>query len=125
MSDLELHNPSDSAPLDLVLCRRSEPRHSCERDLLVRFVVCPGFANIRAYVRDLSRAGIGLIVHQPLVPGMLLALRLSDDSEIAAPTFRARVVQVTDLEDQGWLAGCELLTPLRERELAMIVDWFI
>ena len=114
----------ESPPVEYVLCRRATPRYPCPRDLLIRFVVRPSFANIRAYVRDISLGGIGLFLDRPLEPGAVVALQMSDNAELAAPMFRARVAQVTPLPGDGWIIGCEFFDRLRENELALIVAWF-
>ena len=74
-----------------------------------------------AWVYDLSRAGVGLLLGQPVEPGTELDIELLTQQAIVHVAVRARVAHTTRREDGRWLVGCEFLTRLTGEELAALL----
>jgi len=69
-----------------------------------------------ALVRDISRAGINLLVRYPFEPGDLLSVELPDPERQAAHNVLACVVRV-DQEGDEWALGCVFSQELGDKEL--------
>jgi len=74
-----------------------------------------------ARIWDLSLGGIALIVPHPYEVGALLAVVPEVLPQSLAPALEARVLYVTPHADGLWLAGCELVIPLSEDELRVLL----
>jgi hypothetical protein len=70
-----------------------------------------------AKVRDVSTAGIGLILSQPIGVNLIGEVELSNEDQSLTYTLPIRVVHVTDQRNGTWLIGCVFGRPLREEEL--------
>ncbi len=73
-----------------------------------------------AQVRDLSSSGIGLSLCYPFRVGTYLAIDLQSP-EGRTKTLLTRVVQVRDQRDGAWHVGCELVKPLSDSEIELMV----
>ena len=71
----------------------------------------------KARIRDLSVAGVGLLVAMEIEPDMLVDVVLLNTAEDSARPFQARVVRSQPQPDGGWILGCSFTTPLSEEEL--------
>jgi hypothetical protein len=70
-------------------------------------------------VRDISRAGVGLLLRHRFRPGTTLAVELRAHNGTPMHTLTVRVVHATAVVDEGnpcWLLGCALEQPLSEQE---------
>jgi hypothetical protein len=119
-----VRDPSASqapAPLDQTPGpeRRASARHRPPRPPLVRYLIRPSFQCGRAFLRDLSRYGLALLVTRPLEPGMVLFVQLRGSRRGGTCTQLARVVHVTEQSPGRWLAGCELTCPLTDEQLRL------
>ena len=69
---------------------------------------------LRAWILDVSRTGLGLLLTRPMPAGMPVAIHLRGHQTLAMYEFAARVVHCTPQYGAEWLVGCELaqlLTP--------------
>jgi PilZ domain len=90
---------------------------SCGRAARTREPVWPG------KVREISRAGIGLVLEHRFRPGTLLLVDLRESAGTVLRTVRARVVHATALLEEGnpcWLLGCVFDRPLDEEEFSAL-----
>jgi hypothetical protein len=73
-----------------------------------------------AKIKNISMDGIGLLLAQPLEPGTLLAVSLSNPARSFTKTVLVRVAHLTP--DHGtYLAGGNFTTPLTYEELSKLV----
>jgi hypothetical protein len=76
-----------------------------------------------ARVKDISRAGIGLLLQHCFRPGTTLNVELRESTSQAQRTVVVRVVHATAVLVDGspcWLVGCCFDCPLREEEFAAL-----
>ena len=99
--------------------RRAWHRYHCQRQPLVRYLVRPSFECGRAFLRDLSRHGLALLVTQPLNPGTVLFVQLRGRRRGNTCTQLARVIHLTEQSPRRWLVGCELSCPLSDEQLRL------
>jgi hypothetical protein len=97
--------------------RRTSTRHAYRRQPLVRYLVRPNFQCGRAFLRDLSREGLSLLVSQPLHPGTVLVVQLRGRRPGGTHTQLARVVYLAPHSPGRWLVGCRLTCPLSDDQL--------
>ena len=71
-----------------------------------------------AQVRDISSAGVNLVVSYPFSPGALLSIDLPGPTEGTTHTLLASVVRVAALPDGEWALGCTLTSEVGEGVLA-------
>jgi hypothetical protein len=83
----------------------------------VRYLVRPKFQCGRAFLRDLSREGLSLLVSEPLPAGTVLVVQLRGRRPGGTHTQLARVVHVTQQSPGRWLVGCRLIHPLSDDQL--------
>jgi hypothetical protein len=72
-------------------------------------------------LRDISGAGIGLLLQHRFEPGTLLTLELENSDRTASQTLHVRVVRV-GAQPGCWLLGCELVQELPEPEVQDFLD---
>lgn len=71
-----------------------------------------------ATVRNISSQGIGILLGRRFEPGALLTIELTTSTEDRQRLLLARVTHATfQPDDQKWLIGCILLSPLGEDEI--------
>jgi hypothetical protein len=99
--------------------RRCCERYYYRRQPLVRYLVRPSFQSGRAFLRDLSRHGLALLVTRPLDPGTILFVQLRGSRRGVTHTQLARVVHITEQSECRWLVGCELTCPLSDEQLRL------
>jgi hypothetical protein len=100
--------------------RRSAPRYAVNREALARPTEGGDAIWWGATVRDLSSTGIGLTLCFPFRPGTYLAVDLTGPLG-GRRTLLTRVVHARDLADGTWHVGCELVKPLSDSELELII----
>jgi len=71
-------------------------------------------------IKNISMDGIGLLLSQPVEPGTLLAVSLSNSARGFARTVLVRVVHVTS-QYGAYLVGGTFSTPLTYQELTTLV----
>jgi hypothetical protein len=99
--------------------RRHCARYHYRRQPLVRYLVRPSFQAGRAFLRDLSRHGMALLVTRLLDPGTVLFVQLRGRRRGTTCTQLARVIHVTEQSPGRWLVGCELTCPLDDDQLRL------
>jgi hypothetical protein len=99
--------------------RRGAARYHYRRQPLVRYLVRPSFHAGRAFLRDLSRHGMALLVTRLVEPGTVLFVQLRGSRRGITCTQLARVVHVTEQSPGRWLVGCELTCPLNDEQLRL------
>ena len=75
-------------------------------------------------VRDISRAGIGLLTTRRFWPGTHLTVDLRDRTDAVLRTVQVHVIHSTSFNIDGkehWLLGCAFHTPLSEEELQALL----
>ncbi len=97
--------------------RRSMGRFPAAHRPLVHLLVKPSFFSVRAFVHDVSQAGIAFLLNRPLKPGSRLAFQLRDDRRGNTRIQSARVAHLTPQPGGYWLVGCEISPPLSGEEL--------
>jgi hypothetical protein len=101
--------------------RRAADRCSCTDLRLVRLVARPSFQSCAAFVHELSRAGLGLILPRPLDIGTLLALQLRKQHTGLSDILTAQVRHALALAGGQWHLGCCLSRHLTENEMYALV----
>jgi hypothetical protein len=103
---------------------RAATRLQCAPDSQAHVLVPPRGFQQKAFVRDISTRGVGLLVTRPLQVGDRLALRLGTPGKPACRVVPARVVHCAPYQGPWWLAGCQLTRPLTEEEVGDLVgEW--
>jgi hypothetical protein len=75
-------------------------------------------------VRDISRAGIGLLTTRRFWPGTHLSVDLRDRSDAVLRTVQVHVIHSTSFNIDGkeyWLLGCAFHTVLSEEDLKALL----
>jgi hypothetical protein len=72
-------------------------------------------------VRDVSPAGIGLIVGQHVEPGTELILELFSETNETVQ-LPVRVIHATPEANGQWVIGCQLARALRPHEMSIFLD---
>jgi len=90
--------------------RRAEIRYRCHLANPALVTPCEPGGGL-AWVRNLSVAGVGLVLEHTLEVGRLLEIELITPAG-ARIRVEGRVVHVTQRPDRTWLAGCEFLEPI-------------
>lgn len=72
---------------------------------------------LRAWVRDISSQGIGLLLARKLEPGTPLIVQIDGKADGALSGLEARVVHATAQAAGEWLVGCALVRGLSAEEL--------
>jgi hypothetical protein len=97
--------------------RRSVSRYISDLFPLIRLLVRPSFQPYRAYVRDISAMGLGIVCDRCLQPGAVLAIQLQRRHAGVSGILSASVVHSTALPDGTWFCGCHLSRSLTYDEL--------
>lgn len=119
MNDPSAPQAEAARPETAAVERRCCERYHYRRQPLVRYLVRPSFQSGRAFLRDLSRHGLALLVTRPLDAGTILFVQLRGSRRGVTHTQLARVVHVTEQSPGRWLVGCELTCPLSDEQLRL------
>jgi hypothetical protein len=95
--------------------RRAAVRIRCDGRSARRLFVIESYRTVPAEVANISLTGIGLVLPEPLSTGTYVFVEL--DGQVTAELF-AKAVHATP-RGEGWLVGCELVTPLTRAELKL------
>jgi hypothetical protein len=93
--------------------RRSSPRWPPGQAAFARYRQAADEPFQLALILDISAEGIGLLLANPIAPGIVLQLRLPHATGIDRT---ASVIHAT-AKYEGWLVGCEFDRPLDEAEI--------
>ncbi len=86
---------------------------------MVRFLVRPSFQSGRAFLQDVSRIGLSLLLSHRLEPGAVLFIQMRGTRKGNTHTHLAKVVHVTRQPTGVWVVGCRLTCPLSDEELGL------
>jgi hypothetical protein len=101
--------------------RRGNARLPCGQAAFCRTHQPRDYIFWTAQARDISTAGIRLVLGHRFEPGTMLAVELLSPSQSIAREIEARVVHTTDLGESSWSIGCEFANRLSEAELASLL----
>ena len=105
--------PASPAPGE----RRESVRYYFRHRPMVRFLIRPSFQCGRAFVKNISATGIGLLLSHEVEVGSVLFIQLRGLRRGLTRTQLARVVHVTPEGPGRWLVGCRLTGTLSDQEL--------
>lgn len=74
------------------------------------------------YVRDISTAGIGLVIPQRFEPDTTLTVEVESRHSDESRAVQVRVVHAAPQPGGGWLLGCAFARELTGPELAALLD---
>ncbi len=97
--------------------RRLNERLESSRPLPRRLYRVEDFRNLDAWITELSRGGLALLLSEPLATATLLFVELESRPDARPVRVWASVVRCSDLGDNTWSAGCELVNPLEDDDL--------
>jgi hypothetical protein len=101
--------------------RRESRRVTLERWLCVRFIARPSYQPHQAIVLNISRRGMGLIVHEPMPPGTVIAVMLRSRHMEFLSILTAQVCHATWRAADCWLIGCQLRKPLDDEVVRLLI----
>ncbi len=101
--------------------RRSWQRADSARPIPRRSYTAEDFRPLDAWITDLSRGGIALLLSRSVRPGALLFIELESLPEIDPIKTWATVVRCDDAGDGNWAAGCEFVVRLSEEDLEAVL----
>jgi hypothetical protein len=105
--------PSRSPPAN----RRATVRYHCAPATPGRIAIPPKLEMQRAWILDVSRGGVGLLLDRPVKPDQRVTLRLSGAASGQVYELTARVAHTTQEPCGDWVIGCELDRELSRDEL--------
>jgi hypothetical protein len=75
-----------------------------------------------ATIRNISVAGVGLVLPRRFEKGMGLAIEVPGQDGGDGETLLARVIHVRRQPDGGWFLGCQFISQLSEQELERLLE---
>jgi hypothetical protein len=117
--------------LQWLMRRRNEQRHPNDQRHVLRHElggkrsraldVSVGVTGWPALIRDISSAGVGLIVGQRHPPGAQISAKILDSASDLKLQVRLRVVHVERRSDGNWNTGCTFEPPLLPQHLSALL----
>jgi hypothetical protein len=115
---------------------RTQKRHRCREEKVVRLAIKPTFQNFSALLHDLSHNGIGFLLQDPLEVGTVLATQLRGGAKGTSVVRTAKVVHVRwhlPVKSAPWVRKKPLLKVLlsflgggqAEKEVGQDFIWLI
>jgi PilZ domain len=104
--------------------RRTFVRMASNLDATCRLMQADRDVGWLGKVRDISRAGIGLLSTHRFWPGTHLTVDLRDRSDTVLRTVQVHVIHSTSVDVDGtayWLLGCAFHTTLAEEDLLALL----
>jgi len=104
--------------------RRTHVRMASNLDVTCQLAQPVSGAGWAGKVRDISRAGIGLLSTRRIRPGVHLTVDLRDGADAVLRTVQVHVIHSTAANVDGteyWLLGCVFHTVLSEEELQTLL----
>jgi PilZ domain len=99
--------------------RRAVVRYLCDHE--ASYYELPKCQRRWARVRNISTAGIGLVLCAPIDPGTDLVIEMKTMDPDTSLILPARVVHATMQEEGSWIVGCKLLSKLAEEDLLALL----
>src|SRR5262249_48166684 len=90
---------------------RVRPRHSCDLEASCQPAAARSDDDLHwpGTIRDISTAGVGLVLKRRFEPGAGVAIELPASGDCPEQTLLARVRHATRLPDGRWLLGCAFI----------------
>jgi hypothetical protein len=104
-----------------VIERRAFVRFGCNLDTSLRPIGHTRQDPWLGTVFNISRGGVGLVLHRRFETGTLLAIELQGRDGLSSGTLLARVAHVTPRGDAEWTVGCAFVHELSEDDLKALV----
>jgi c-di-GMP-binding flagellar brake protein YcgR len=101
--------------------QRACPRHDCHIEATYYLVGEPEVQVRPASVLNLSSTGVGLLVREPLAPGLLLSIDLCPVGKGDAKTILSCVVHVSGPDEGAWAVGCNFIPQLSEADFRSLL----
>ena len=101
--------------------RRATVRYHCAPATLGRLQLPPREEVQKAWVLNISLAGVGLLLSRPLEPELAVVIRMDDTAGARVYDLPARVIHATKEIGGDWVVGCRLDTPLTQDDLDALV----
>jgi hypothetical protein len=101
--------------------RRVDVRRSCNRGTSSRVSAGSNAKSRWAKIRDISLAGVALILSSPLKVGADLLIRMKNTNPSISYDLAARVVHATSQARGRWLVGCAFARELSPLELETLL----
>jgi hypothetical protein len=99
--------------------RRAVVRYLCDHE--VSYYELPACQRRWARVRNVSTAGIGLVLSAPIDPGTDVVIEMRTMDAETSLVLPARVVHATKQEEGNWIVGCKLVRRLTEEDLLALL----
>ncbi len=96
--------------------QRATVRYRCGPAMPGRVYLNTDLIFMRAWIRDLSLEGLGLLVEKPLDPGAFIVLQLKSPSSGEKYQISAEVMHCTAVAGE-YLVGCHFVSALTEDTL--------
>ncbi len=102
---------------------RVRPRHACDLKASCQPVAARSHDDLHwaGTIRDISTAGIGLVLKRRFEPGAGLAIEVPPAEDGVEQTLLARVRHATRMPDGRWLLGCAFISELSDDELRTLL----
>ena len=100
--------------------RRAWVRYRCDRATIGRAFISNSFRSVPARVLDVSAAGVGLLLPESLPIGTRVNIEI-DAAGVAPFELLAEIVNMTAQPGGDWRCGCELVWPLTDEELQLLL----
>jgi hypothetical protein len=107
----------DEGPCAVAAERRTAVRYRCSGTAFCPLYTEDYPSENAVRVRDVSLAGIGLLVDRRFAPGTMLVLTPEQPNGRGALVLSARVVHATQRCGSEWLVGCLFARPLSDEAL--------
>jgi hypothetical protein len=113
----EPHPLQGESPSSALIERRAWIRYPCNLETASVSPAAETKKHEPATVRDISAAGIGLLLNRRIRPGTVLEVELPIPAKGFSRPIQARVMHASVHSGGGWLVGCTFARPLTEDEL--------
>jgi serine/threonine-protein kinase len=97
--------------------RRGSVRHACGRRASCRLLGKEDQTAWRAWIKDISERGLGVVSGAPVRLGTILAVRPEDEMLKVFREVYVRVARTVECPEGDWLLGCTLARKLSDAEI--------
>jgi hypothetical protein len=101
--------------------RRATIRYQCAPDTVGKVLSADDQELQRAFILNLSLAGVGMHLPRPLEPGQFIVITIRSNVNGTVHELPARVIHCSAVPQWDWLIGCELLTRLTPEQLDQLL----
>ncbi len=114
-------DPTEATPCPATAERRRAERAASVRPLPRRIYRVDDFRPLDAWIVDVSRCGLALLLPEPQAKGTDLFIELESLPEAPPVRVWASVIRCVPGDNGDWLVGCELLNGLSDQELQALL----